>query len=573
LRVQDSAEADKFVVTNAGRVGIGTTSPAYTLDVNGGFRAGNATSTNALVLDPNTGNVGVGTASPVQKLHVEGHCITGDSELAIVSPPNQEEQIRKIQIKDVQPGTQVLTLNEQTNRLEARAINKLLDMGVQAVFRLTTSSGKTIRTTGNHPYLAKISSAEQQQRISLREIGAMEREYGIDKNGLSVDREFSQTKTIWAGESEIAATKKPACADSWTSSDSVQISGLSPNAIIADAPILSMAAASRRDFRVVEVGGIEPPNPWVTIQSSHRATPTTSELYHENDDGAKWTKVIYLSVGDEIATVSLDHRLSNSEPEVSWEKISSIEYVGQEQVYDIEVAGTHNFVANEILAHNTYISGNVGIGTASPAEALDVNGRVRLAQTTAPATVTDKLYNVSGNLLWNGIDLTSGGALPVGTEGQMLYNNAGAWTAFDGLYWDDTTSRLGIGTTAPIYKFNVAGANAGTDVGDASLLGIVNTDTTANNTIGFAFGQANLSGTIQTVAGIDLVGVSHADGAQSGALAFSTRNAGSWSERLRIDNTGNVGIGTTAPSGLLHVAGGQCVTGDTLLRVRRRRKR
>jgi len=198
-------------------------------------------------------------------------------------------------------------------------------------------------------------------------------------------------------------------------------------------------------------------------------------------------------------------------------------------------------------------SGNVGIGTTSPAEALDVNGRVRLAQTTAPETTTDRLYNVSGNLLWNGVNLTAAGALPVGTEGQMLYNNAGAWTAFDGLYWDDATSRLGIGTTSPIYKFNLAGANASTDVGDASLLGIVNTDTTANNTIGLAFGQANLSGAVQTVAGIDLVGVSHADGAQSGALAFSTRNAGSWSEKLRISETGNVGIGTAAPGNPLHV--------------------
>jgi len=79
------------------------------------------------------------------------------------------------------------------------------------------------------------------------------------------------------------------------------------------------------------------------------------------------------------------------------------------------------------------------------------------------------------------------------------------------------------------------------------LLGIVNTDTTANNTIGLAFGQANLSGAVQTVAGIDLVGVSHADGVQSGALAFATRNAGSWSERLRIDSSGNVGVGTTSP--------------------------
>jgi len=35
---------------------------------------------------------------------------------------------------------------------------------------------------------------------------------------------------------------------------------------------------------------------------------------------------------------------------------------------------------------------------------------------------------------------------------------------------------------------------------------------------------------------------------------------------------GSVGIGTTSPAGALHVVG-QCVTGDTRLRVKRRRKR
>ncbi len=35
----------------------------------------------------------------------------------------------------------------------------------------------------------------------------------------------------------------------------------------------------------------------------------------------------------------------------TWGKIASIEYVGEEQVYDIEVERTHNFVANGIIAH------------------------------------------------------------------------------------------------------------------------------------------------------------------------------------------------------------------------------
>ena len=37
-----------------------------------------------------------------------------------------------------------------------------------------------------------------------------------------------------------------------------------------------------------------------------------------------------------------------------WDRIISIEYCGYEHVYDIEVEGTHNFIGNNIFAHNTY---------------------------------------------------------------------------------------------------------------------------------------------------------------------------------------------------------------------------
>jgi len=41
--------------------------------------------------------------------------------------------------------------------------------------------------------------------------------------------------------------------------------------------------------------------------------------------------------------------------DILWDKIASIEPLGAEHVYDIEVDGTHNFIANGIFAHNTYI--------------------------------------------------------------------------------------------------------------------------------------------------------------------------------------------------------------------------
>src|SRR3989344_1702837 len=58
--------------------------------------------------------------------------------------------------------------------------------------------------------------------------------------------------------------------------------------------------------------------------------------------------------------------------DVLWDEIISIEENGEEQVWDIEVEGTHNFIGNNIFAHNTYISGNTGISTSTPSSKLHV---------------------------------------------------------------------------------------------------------------------------------------------------------------------------------------------------------
>ena len=46
------------------------------------------------------------------------------------------------------------------------------------------------------------------------------------------------------------------------------------------------------------------------------------------------------------------HRYADND--VYWDEIESIEYVGEKQTYDLEVPGTHNFVANDILVHNSH---------------------------------------------------------------------------------------------------------------------------------------------------------------------------------------------------------------------------
>ncbi|MDP4000816.1 MAG: hypothetical protein Q8P83_01085 [bacterium] len=67
-----------------------------------------------------------------------------------------------------------------------------------------------------------------------------------------------------------------------------------------------------------------------------------------NGVGQAWRKVSDLKPGQKIA-------VPDDNGGVGWDEIESIKPVGREQVYDIEVEGTHNFVGNDIVAHNTYI--------------------------------------------------------------------------------------------------------------------------------------------------------------------------------------------------------------------------
>jgi len=43
-----------------------------------------------------------------------------------------------------------------------------------------------------------------------------------------------------------------------------------------------------------------------------------------------------------------------AESDIYWDRIVQIEYVGEKRTYDLEIEGTHNFVANDILVHNSH---------------------------------------------------------------------------------------------------------------------------------------------------------------------------------------------------------------------------
>jgi replicative DNA helicase len=70
------------------------------------------------------------------------------------------------------------------------------------------------------------------------------------------------------------------------------------------------------------------------------------------------------------AVLENDALKSLAESEVYWDEIVSIEYVGEQQVYDLTIPETHNFVANDICVHNTAFCLNIAQRAALQADAV-----------------------------------------------------------------------------------------------------------------------------------------------------------------------------------------------------------
>lgn len=85
-------------------------------------------------------------------------------------------------------------------------------------------------------------------------------------------------------------------------------------------------------------------------------------------------------------------------------------------------------------------SGNVGIGDSTPGELLEVAGNIN---------------STGGDICITGGNCLSGVASVAGSDTQIQFNDAGSFGADANFTWDDTNDRLGIGTTGPADHLHV----------------------------------------------------------------------------------------------------------------------
>jgi len=213
---------------------------------------------------------------------------------------------------------------------------------------------------------------------------------------------------------------------------------------------------------------------------------------------------------------------------------SSLETVGD--LTDLTVVGDLTVDTNTLYVQSA--SDRVGINTLTPSYTLDVSGDIN--------TTSD--YKVSGTTVLNsttlGSSIVNSSLTSVGTLNNLTVSGD---TTIDGgiLYVDSTNNRVGINTLAPTNKFHIYENNSGS----TTQLRIENVQTLGEAGIQLNNGSSNLNirqDVDETV--IENVGGNiHYRAQSTGSHIFETTNSNT--QRMIIENNGNIGIGTTTTAG------------------------
>jgi len=313
------------------------------------------------------------------------------------------DEPERIAIKDIKEGDMVLSLNEKTGHMEWKPVVALYDMGEQPVYKLTTESGKTIRTTGTHPYLTPwgwvrvaelrvgnaIAAPKEEALTAMTRIGVGTpldlgyqnlasqpiENHAVVAHAVAVFIAVAARKFVRKMERIFLREIKTNLFNNAELDVPLKLAHIAPS-VLGECVIHH----SPSDFSIVrEEIRPERRDASISFQNFGLAYSMLSSKFSSDSTkrlataaGARRDSLslrdlfadVFVAIRDK--SISIARRLSNYDEDIAFERIVAIEYDGIEQVWDIAVSGTHNFVAEGLLAHNTYLGNLLASASSQP---------------------------------------------------------------------------------------------------------------------------------------------------------------------------------------------------------------
>ena len=200
-------------------------------------------------------------------------------------------------------------------------------------------------------------------------------------------------------------------------------------------------------------------------------------------------------------------------------------------------------------------SGNVGIGTTSPNNRLQINGG-------AADTAFQITNSATGSTATDGFSITVENPTPDVVIRNREASNMRFLTSNTERLRIDSSGRVGIGTINPAQSLEIVGATASSGDARSNVIITDNTAYAAGVGGGIVFrAKYNTAGSITNMSSIQGFKENSTDGNYAGGLLFTTRANGSANEeRMRIDSNGSLLLGTLSKGGSEKFAliGGPC---------------
>lgn len=272
-------------------------------------------------------------------------CMPGDTPVRL---PDGSE----VRLDALRPGDEVATYEH--GRLSASKVLATKSNGRDSVLKITTKSGKIVRANGRHPFLAlhngELKWVRTQALTTTHAIVAVK---ASGANGAESSAPLPIAPFQLSVEGSARAT---------TPSGSGQ-TGTAPQALLT-----SESAAPRSGS--TSTGSTKPAttlwsSPNMGFAQSADVAPTTSESPHvgaENSVSTMTTSpgaseassVIPATSPSDILDLSPWHWPQPGTSDFTLDPVVSVEPDGEEEVFDVQIERTENFIANGLVSHNTW---------------------------------------------------------------------------------------------------------------------------------------------------------------------------------------------------------------------------